>query len=178
MPRRDLLGDPGILVLLGEGRVGDLLGERGRDDDDAVGVADDDVARLHGGAAACDRHVDVPRDVPAAEHRGMRAGGVHRHPDGGHGVGVADAAVGDDPGGTAGVRAEGEDVAERAGSRLAARLDDDHLALADGVEGALLRVVAAAVGLEQVLAVRHEAQGLGGADELRGRDAAARRRRS
>ena len=76
---------------------------------------------------------------------GMRAAGVDRDADGGDGVVVADAAVGDDPGGAARVGAQGEDVAERAGSGLAARLDDDDLALADGVEGALLGVVAAAV---------------------------------
>ena len=80
------------------------------------------------------------------------------------------------------VGAQGEDVAERAGPGLAARLDDEHLALADGVERALLGVVAAAVPGEQVLAARHEPQGARGADELGARvhrpDAVDRSRRS
>ena len=166
MPGRDLLGDPSVLVLLREGRVDDLLGQRGRDDDDAVAVADDDVARLHGRAAAGDRHVEVPRHVPAAEHRGVGAGGEDRDADGGDRVVVAHAAVGDDAGGAARLGAEREDVAERARAGLAARLDDDDLAVADGVERALLGVVAAAVAIEQVFAVGHEAQRPRRADEL------------
>ena len=166
MPGRDLLGDPGVLVLLRERRVGDLFGQRGRDDDHAVAVADDDVARLHGRAAASDRHVEIPRHVLAAEHRGVRARRVDRDADRGDRVVVADAAVGDDAGRAAGLRAQREDVAERAGAGLAARLDHDDLALADGVERALLRVVAAAVRREEVFAAGDEAQGLRGADEL------------
>ena len=38
----------------------------------AVVVADDDVARADQRAAAGDRHVEVPRDVAAAEHRRVR----------------------------------------------------------------------------------------------------------
>ena len=79
------------------------------------------------------------------------------------------AAVRDDPGGAARVGPQRQHVAERRGTGLAARLDDEHLAGGDGVERALLRVVAAAVPLEQVLAVGHEPQGPGRADELRAR---------
>ena len=49
-------------------------------------------------------------------------------------VEVADAAVGDDAGRAAHLGAQGEDVAERAGALLAAGLDDEDLARADGVE--------------------------------------------
>ena len=82
---------------------------------------------------------------------------------------VADAAVGDDAGRAARMGAQGEDVAEGAGAGLAARFDHDDLALADRVERALLRVVAAAVRCEEVLAAGDEAQRLRGADDLRAR---------
>src|SRR5699024_8171775 len=83
---------------------------------------------------------------------------------------VAHAAVGHDGRRTASPGPQGEDVAEGAGGRVAAGLDHDDLALLDGVEGALLGVVAAAVRGEQVLAEGHEAQRLGGADDLAARD--------
>ena len=56
--------------------LGDQLAQQpGRDDEHAVAVADDDVAGLHGGAAARDRLVDAPRHVEAAEHGGVRRRG-------------------------------------------------------------------------------------------------------
>ena len=86
----------------------------------------------------------------------------------GHGGEVADAAVGDDGGGAADLGAEGQDVADGAGALFAAGLHDQDLALVDGVDGLLLGVEAAAVGLEEVLAVGHVAQGPGQAhDPLR-----------
>ena len=83
----------------------------------------------------------------------------------GHGGEVADAAVGDDGRRAADLGAQGQDVADGAGALLAAGLHHQDLALVDGVEGALLRVVAAAVGLEEVLAVGHVAQGPGRAHD-------------
>src|SRR5699024_12205003 len=47
----DALGDPAVLFFLRERRIHDVLGDRGWDDDDAVGVGDDDVAGLYGRAA-------------------------------------------------------------------------------------------------------------------------------
>jgi hypothetical protein len=90
---------------------------------------------------------------------------VHREPGRPDRLGVSDAAVGHDGGRATGRRPQGEHVAERRGAGLAAGLDDDHLALPDGVEGPLLGVVAATVRGEQVLAVRHEPQGPGCPDE-------------
>ena len=120
---------------------------------------------LHGGAAAGDGDVRVPRDVPAAEHGGVRVGVVGGHVHGGHGGEVADAAVGDDGRGAADLGAEGQDVADGAGALLAAGLHHEDLALVDGVDGLLLGVEAAAVGLEEVLAVGHVAQGPGQAHD-------------
>src|SRR5699024_5551832 len=66
--------------------------------------------------------------------------------------------VGDDAGGAVRPGAQGQHVPEGAGSGVSARLDDHHLAPGEGVEGALLGVVAAAVTLEQVLAAGQEPQ--------------------
>src|SRR5699024_91165 len=110
------------------------------DDDHAVGVADDHVARQHGRTAAGDGHVAVPGDVASAQHRGVRPGGEGGQADLGDGVVVPDRAVGDHAGGAAVPGAQGEDVAQGAGARVAAGLDDDDLALLDGVEDLLLRV--------------------------------------
>src|SRR5690606_3261889 len=85
---------------------------------------------------------------------------------GGAGRGIPDTAVGDDAGGATSAGTQRKDVAERARPGVAARLDDDDLAFADGVEAPLLRVVAAAVVGEQVFAVRNEAQRARGADEF------------
>ena len=86
----------------------------------------------------------------------------------GHGGEVADAAVGDDGRGAADLGAQGEDVADGAGALFAAGLHHQDLALVDGVDGALLGVEAAAVGLEEVLAVGDVAQGPGQADDRAG----------
>ena len=71
-------------------------------------------------------------------------------------------------GGAADLGAQGQDVADGARALLAAGLHHQDLALVDGVDGALLGVEAAAVGLEQVLAVGDVAQRAGQAhDPLR-----------
>ena len=100
----------------------------------------------------------------------MRALREHREPDLGDRVEVAHTAVGDDAGCAAGTSAQREDVTERACGRIAAGLDHDDLALVDGVERALLGVVAASVGPEEVFTERDEAQRLGRADDLAARD--------
>ena len=109
--------------------VRDLLGQRRGDDDDALGVADDHVARHDQHAAAGDRHVRLERVVQRARARaraapGSRSGcsspataGLSRRPPSVT-MPVAPRAQ----------RAQREDVADRAGARLAARLDHEHLA--------------------------------------------------
>src|SRR5699024_2552611 len=81
---------------------------------------------------------------------------------------VAHSPVGDDPGGAVVARADREDVPQGAGFDDAAGLDHEDLAFLHRVERALLRVVAAAVGCEQVLSVGDEAQRLRGAQDLAG----------
>src|SRR5690606_3237362 len=76
-------------------------------------------------------------------------------------------AAGDHTGGSAGLRAQGEDVAEGAGAGVAARLDHDDLTGTDRIEQAPLGAVSAAVALEEILAGGDEAQRAGGADDLR-----------
>src|SRR5690606_15954720 len=56
---------------------------------------------------------------------------------------------------------------------IPARLDHDDLALSDGVEQALLRVVAAAVAREEVFSCRDETQRARRADDLRPGDVRA-----
>ena len=152
MPLRDLLGDPGVLALLRDGLVGDLLDEGRRDHDDAVAVA----TMTSPGCTAAPPHAMVtslPRHVPAAEHRGVRpceyTGMSTRR--------------------RVGSRATPPSVtmpaAPRTWARRARMSPTVPVPLSprasmtstspsfDGVEGALLRVEAAAVGGEQVLAV-------------------------
>ena len=93
--------------------------------------------------------------------RALREGGdVER----GDHVEVAGAAVGDDARGAADLGAQREHVADRAGAALAAGVDHEHLARADGVERHLLGVVAAALPGEQVGPERDEPEGAGAAD--------------
>ena len=117
-PSAHLLGDEALLALLLD-RVGDDLGdERGRDDDHAVGVADEDVAGLHRRAAAGDRARRCPRArgggraPPGGGRRGRS--GMSSAADRGA---VAHAAVGDDARGAVHLGAQREDVADRAGAR-------------------------------------------------------------
>ena len=91
----------------------------------------------------------------------MRALGEGREAGCGHSCRVADRAVGDDAGRAQALGAQGQNIADGAGCGVAARLDHQHLAWLEGVEGAFLGVVAAAVGLEEVGPVRHETEGSG-----------------
>src|SRR5699024_827790 len=159
----DALGDPAVLFFLPERRIHDVLGDRGWDDDDAVGVGDDDVAGLYGRAAAGDGEIVVPRHVPPSENSGVGTFGVDGHADRAVLLVGAPSPVGSDPGGAVVARADRADVPQGAGFDDAAGLDHEDLAFLQRVERALLRVVAAAVGCEQVLSVGDVAQRLRGA---------------
>ena len=95
----------------------------------------------------------------------MRAAVIGRDVEGGDHREVAYAAVGDDAGRAVHLCAQGQHVADGPAAALAAGLDDEHLARADRVEGALLGVVPAAVAREEVLAVRDVAERLRRADQ-------------
>src|SRR5690606_2810948 len=148
MPRLDLCGDPGVLLLLGQGRFDDLFDERRRDHNHAVSISDDDVSRLDGSTAAGDGHIEIPRHVLATEYRRVGSLREHGQTDTRDLIEVAHTAVGDDSGSTAGAGAQGEDVAESAGGGVPARLNDDDLSFLDGIEQTLLSVVASAVAGE------------------------------
>src|SRR5258708_12654733 len=59
VPGTDLLADEILERCLFEGFLGDLVDQARRDDDDAVGIAQDVVAGKDGGIAAADRHADL-----------------------------------------------------------------------------------------------------------------------
>src|SRR5690606_31339435 len=120
----DLADDPGLGLLLLDGRGDDLLDERLRDHDGTVVVRDDDVVRKDGDAAATDRL------VPAAEGEtgdgGRRGGALAPDVEAGreHAGDVAHHAVGDEPGDTALLHARAENVAEDAGIGRSHRVGD------------------------------------------------------
>ena len=136
----------------------DLLGERGGDDQNPVVVADDHVAGHHERAAAADRHVRLEWEVQSAEHRWMRRPVVGRNLQASDGGDVTQAAIGDDPAGAARERACGENVTDRPGVRLLARIDHQHLVGPDRFHGPLLGVQLAGVCVADVLAKRHVTQ--------------------
>ena len=143
----------------------DLLGERGGHDHDAIGVADDHVARHHQRAAAGNRNVRVGRVVDASQGAPGADLVVHGHLQRRDGCAVAQTAVGHDPGSAASQRAGRQDVADRAGARLPAGVDDEHLIGADRLDRALLRVQLGTVAVAHVLAERHVAQRVGVAEQ-------------
>src|SRR5215212_2757442 len=55
----DLLGDELLECRHLHSLGGDFVGKMGRDHDDALGIADHDVARPYGNVPASDRHVDI-----------------------------------------------------------------------------------------------------------------------
>ena len=106
---------------------------------------------VDGDAGAGDRGVDLPRHVPPPEHGRVRRAVVDRQVHGVQRLAVPDRAVGDDARRAADLGAQREDVADRARGRVAARLDDQDLAGPYLLDGALLRVQAAAAQRPAVL---------------------------
>jgi hypothetical protein len=94
-----------------------LGGDLGRHDDDAVGVADDHVAREHRSAAAADRHIDVDGLVQGQVGRRRRPLVEGRHGHFGDLGAVTKAAVGDDTGHAAHHQAPHQDAAGRGRAR-------------------------------------------------------------
>ena len=150
-------GDERFLAFLRNGIVRELVGEGRRNHQDAVQSA----TMMSPGCT-----VIPPQAMVMSVSHGMcrrprtagcRVGVVGGHVHCRHGGEVADTAVGDDGGGAADLGAEGQDVADGAGALFAARLHHQDLALVDGIDGLLLGVEAAAVGLGTVLAVGHGA---------------------
>ena len=127
-PARTRSMRPRLALLLIEGAAGDVVGERGGHDDDALAVADDDVAGHDEHARTRNRNVDVERDVAVPQRCGVGRAEVRRDLERGDAGCVADAAVGHDAGAAAGQHPGGEDVADRAGAGLAPGLHDDDVA--------------------------------------------------
>src|SRR5690606_14554787 len=105
------LGREGFVAGLLPGRLRRLVGKRGRDHDDAVAVAHDDVTRIDRDIAAADRHLDFRR-LQVAEARGRygRAliGREAQRLDVGR---VPEAAIGDDAGTAARLQPSDQQVA-------------------------------------------------------------------
>jgi hypothetical protein len=141
--------------------VRDVLGHRGGNDDHTFGVADDHVARHHQCPAARDRDVRLERVVDQPEHGRVRCLVVGRHLELCERGAVTRSAVRDDARRAARERAGGEDVSDRACAGVPARIDHEHLAGAQCLDRALLRVQLGGVGVAHVLAQRDVAQRVG-----------------
>ncbi len=114
LPGRDAGGDELLLAFL-LARLGqDLRGQRGRQDQHPVGVADDDVAGLDRRPGAGHGDVGLPGNVPPAEDRRVDGRVVDRDVQPGQHRAVPDRAVGDHAGRAAHLGAQSQDVADRA----------------------------------------------------------------
>src|SRR5579859_4111607 len=117
------LGDELLLALLLAGIEGDLIGDVTRDDHDAVAVAGQDVTRLDGDARTRDGGIGLPGHMPPPEHRRVRRAVVDGDVEvAGQCLGVPDRAVGDDAHRPPDLGAQREDIADRPGGRVTARL--------------------------------------------------------
>lgn len=154
-----------LAALLRECGDRDVLGELRRDHDHAVGVADDQVAGQDERAAAGDRDVRLERVVDQPQHGGVRLKEVRRDVQLREGGAVTDPAVGHDPGRAAERGPRGQDVPDRPGVRLAARVDDKDLVGSDRLDRGLLGVELGAARVAHVLAQGDVAQGLGVAEQ-------------
>ena len=131
-----------------------------RDDHDPFAVADDHVARQHRHPAAADRHVDVLRVMDRRRHIRALPGGVRRQIERRDRGRVAKGAIGDDAGRAALHDARRQDVAQCRRARVAARIDDQHVARPDRLDGDALLVgpIVELTWLLEVLAHRDVAQ--------------------
>src|SRR3954454_19662581 len=133
-----------------------IVDDVARNDDYAVRVADDQVARLHHDAAGGDRIVDLARTaVERADRRHALPEDreVAERADAGE---VADQAVDEETGGAAVTRLRRDQVAEHGGHGRSARVNDHHVAGLQDVEALVHHQVVAGVDLHRA----------GGADQL------------
>ncbi len=139
------------------------------DHDDAVAVAEDDVAGKHRRVAAADRDVDLDRLMQRQIGRRARAvviGGEAELGDLGR---IAKAAIGDDAGDAALHQPRHQDGAGGGGAGILAAVHHQHRAGRAILDRLALRMGAVAkhVDLVEVLARRHVAQREGLADQCR-----------
>ena len=98
----------------------------GRDDDDALGIADHDIAREDRDIAAADRPIDLDGLMQGQVGRGGRAIVIGREGQFRDLVGIAEAAIGDDAGDAALHQARDEDAAGGSRARVLAAIDHHH----------------------------------------------------
>ncbi|MPN55321.1 hypothetical protein SDC9_203003 [bioreactor metagenome] len=154
-----MLGPDVCLVLLALlAGLDDVFGLVRANDDDAVRVPLQDVARVDQLTADDERVVDRPEGLldGALDADGAREDGEAEHADV---CAVADAGVGHERGEPLGLRGRGHDIAEGSGLRQLARGRDDDVARLCVGDGHLNHEVVAGVG----------ANGHGGSTEAHGR---------
>ena len=140
----------------------------GRDDDDAIGVSDDDVSGKDRSISAADGLVDRNGLVVGQVRRARWAGVICRDVELGDGGGITEAAVGDDARTAAFHQPRDQYVPGRGGIRLFTAVHDQDVAFRAGFDGNALRMFGAAE-LGQLIAILsggHVAQCEGGADHV------------
>ena len=108
--------------------VGDLVGEMGGDDDDAVAIPQNDVAWKHRRIAATDGHVDLDRLMQGEIGRRRRAMVIGGNAEPGDLGGVAKTSIGDDAGDAALHQPRHQDRAGRGRARVLAAVHHQHAA--------------------------------------------------
>src|SRR5262249_38375253 len=138
------------------------------DDDDAVAVADNDVARIDGHTAAADRQIQV---AGMMHDRARRRGGppmVGGQAGLENALSVAQSAVGNDPCAAASFEPSNIEITRRCRTRIAARIYDQHVAWRAGLHRLALDIHACrGAGAVLVLACWDETQGEGDPDYAR-----------
>ncbi len=138
----------------------DLGGEVRGNDDHALCVAHDHVAREHRDASARDRNVEIHRVMDRQVQRRAGARGIHRKRHGRDRVAVAQAAVGDHAGGAAHFESLEQDAAGRRGAGVLPAIHHQHAARRNHLDPLALRMLGILeyADMVEVLARRNVAQ--------------------
>ena len=152
-----------------EGLVRDLVGEVGRDHDDAVAITENHVTGKHWRVAAADRNVDLDRLMQGEIGRRARPVMKRREAEPRDLGRVAEAAVGDDAGAAALHQPRHQDRTGRRRARILAAVHHQHRAHGTILDRLALRMRTIAEYLDRVeiLPRRHVAQREGLADHGR-----------
>ncbi len=152
-----------------EGFIGDGIGDVRRNDHDAFGIADHDVAGNDRDFAAGDRHIEIDGVMLDQIGRRRRMRMIGREGRCRDLRRVAKAAVGDDAGGTALPQPRQQNVAGRGRGMITPAVDDEDMAGRALLDALALRMVAVFEHAEmvEVLARRDIAQRIGRPDHVR-----------
>ena len=137
----DFLEDERLEGFLLGGGCGDLGGQMTRDHDDALFVADQDVARKDRHAGTADRHIDIDRVMDRQANRGRCSGREDREIHAADLGRIAKRAVAHDADRAALHRAGGEDAAAIGCAQIAPAIHHQHLAGSNRFDGLALRMI-------------------------------------